>query len=319
MDEKSISRAGFQTPDLDYSVVVPVYNSEESLAELFGRLKGVFAENESSFEVIFVDDNSRDASWSELVKLKDSFPEIVTAIRLSRNFGQHNATFCGFGFVRGKRVITIDDDLQTPPEEIVKLIDTANNSSADLIYGFYGKKNHSYLRNAGSNTLKKSGRFFRNSPGEGSSFRMLTYDLLCKILHHNHNFIFLDEVLLWYTDDIRFTEVQHLPRKYRQSGYSTVSLFKLFANLVLYYTMVPLKVLVYGGFVFSLITFIYGLYSIVKKMMYNVPLGYTSLIVTILFSTSITLFSLGVLGEYLSRIYQVQNRKPTFSIKKVLK
>lgn len=319
MDTMSVIGTDRLAPDLDYSVVVPVFNSEESLVELFERLKAVFTENESTFEVIFVDDNSRDASWSVLAKLKDSFPDFVTAVRLSRNFGQHNATFCGFGFVRGKRVITIDDDLQTPPEEILKLIETADVSSADLVYGFYGKKNHSRLRNVGSSTLKKSSRLFRSSPGEGSSFRMLTYDLLSKILHHNHNFIFLDEVLLWYTDDIRFTEVQHLTRKYKQSGYSTVSLFKLFANLVLYYTMVPLKVLVYGGFVFSLITFIYGLYSIVKKMIYDVPLGYTSLIVTILFSTSIILFSLGVLGEYLSRIYQLQNRKPPFSIKKVLK
>ena len=112
--------------------------------------------------------------------------------------------------------------------------------------------------------------------------------------------------------------MKHLPRKYQQSGYSITKLFKLFANLVLYYTMVPLKLLVYGGFVISLITFFVGFYFILKKMIYNVPLGYTSLIVTILFSTSIILFSLGVLGEYLSRIYQVQNRKPPYSIKKVL-
>ncbi|OFY13726.1 MAG: hypothetical protein A2X11_02745 [Bacteroidetes bacterium GWE2_42_24] len=319
MDTLAVNRNGQFSPDLDYSVVVPVFNSEESLAELFERLKNVFGESRASFEVIFIDDNSRDESWSVLSKLKASFPEQVTAIRLSRNFGQHNATFCGFGFVRGARVITIDDDLQTPPEEILKLIETANATDADLIYGFYGKKNHSRLRNAGSRTLKKSARLFRDSPGEGSSFRMLTFDLISKILHHNHNFIFLDEVLLWYTDDIMFAEVQHLPRKYKQSGYSTISLFKLFANLVLYYTMVPLRLLVYGGFMVSLITFVYGLYSIVKKMIYDVPLGYTSLIVTILFSTSIILFSLGVLGEYLSRIYQVQNRKPPFSIKKVLK
>ena len=90
------------------------------------------------------------------------------------------------------------------------------------------------------------------------------------------------------------------------------------ANLVLYYTMLPLKFLVYGGFLISLITFIIGLQFIIKKMAYNVPLGYTSLIVAILFSTSIILFSIGVLGEYLSRIYQIQNRKPPYSIKKVI-
>jgi glycosyltransferase involved in cell wall biosynthesis len=301
-----------------YSVVVPVYNSELSLEELFASIKSIFEARGETFEVIFVEDCGQDGSWEVIRKLKEEFPELITAVKLSRNFGQHNATFCGFGFVRGKLIITIDDDLQTPPDEITKLIDTYDRTQADLVYGFSGNKHHSAIRNLGSQSLKTSAKVFHNSPGEGSSFRLLNADLAGKILHHRQNFIFLDEMLLWYTNDIAFVEVKHLPRKYRQSGYSLTNLVKLFANLVLYYTMVPLKILVYGGFIISLVTFFFGLYFILKKMVYNVPLGYTSLIVTILFSTSIILFSLGVLGEYLSRIYQVQNRKPTYSIKKVL-
>jgi glycosyltransferase involved in cell wall biosynthesis len=306
-------------PDpVKYSVVVPVFNSEPSLAELFAALRSVFDSLQETYEVIFVEDYSQDNSWEVIRTLKEQHPSIITAVRLSRNFGQHNATFCGLGFARGEFIITIDDDLQTPPAEITKLIAEYNRSGADLVYGFYGHKNHSHVRNFGSRSLKTSARVLHDSPGEGSSFRLLKTDLAKKILHHQQNFIFLDEMLLWYTGDIAFTEVQHLPRKYKQSGYSFAKLFKLFANLVLYYTMVPLKILVYGGFIISLITFVFGLYFIIKKMVYNVPLGFTSLIVTILFSTSIILFSLGVLGEYLSRIYQVQNRKPTYSIKKIL-
>ncbi len=301
-----------------YSVVVPVFNSEPSLEELFAGLKSVFDMQQERFEVVFVEDNSSDLSWGVIAGLKQQFPEQITAIRLSKNFGQHNATFCGFSFARGEVIITIDDDLQTPPSEVTKLIAVYNDSGADLVYGYNGRKSHSRIRNIGSQSLKTSAKVFHNSPGEGSSFRLLTAGLAKKILHHTQNFIFLDEVLLWYTSDIAFAEVKHLPRKYQQSGYSITKLFKLFANLVLYYTMVPLKLLVYGGFVISLITFFVGFYFILKKMIYNVPLGYTSLIVTILFSTSIILFSLGVLGEYLSRIYQVQNRKPPYSIKKVL-
>jgi len=302
----------------DYSVVVPVYNSAESLHELFTGLRDVFARMNATFEVIFVDDNSQDTSWDVLTAIKSANPLQVTAIRLSRNFGQHNATFCGFGFAAGRQVITIDDDLQTPPAEVEKLVAEHLKTEADVVYGYYGNKKHSRLRNAGSRTLKKTARLLHDSPGEGSSFRLLNGVLVKKLLHHNHNFIFIDEVLLWYTDDVVFVNVEHMPRKYKQSGYSTLSLFRLFANLVLYYTTVPLKLLVYGGFIFSLITFAYGLFSSVKKMLYDIQLGYTSLIVTILFSTSIILFSLGVLGEYLSRIYQVQNRKPPFSVKKII-
>ncbi|MDP1621755.1 MAG: glycosyltransferase family 2 protein [Bacteroidales bacterium] len=301
-----------------YSVVVPVFNSESSLEELFTGLKAVFDAQQEQFEVVFVEDNSKDRSWEIIANLKKLYPDHVTAIKLSKNFGQHNATFCGFSFAKGELIITIDDDLQTPPSEVTKLIGEYNRTGADLVYGYYGRKGHSRIRNLGSQSLKTSAKVFHNSPGEGSSFRLLTSDLAHKILRHEQNFIFLDEVLLWYTNDLAFVEVAHLPRKYKQSGYSLPALFRLFANVVLYYTMVPLKFLVYGGFLISLVTFFIGIYFIVKKMVYNVPLGFTSLIVTILFSTSIILFSLGVLGEYLSRIYQVQNRKPPYSIKKII-
>ncbi len=301
-----------------YSVVVPVYNSALSLEELFEGLTRVFGEMNASFEAIFVDDCSADESWAVIGRLKTAHPDRVTGIRLSRNFGQHNATFCGLNYARGEVVVTIDDDLQTPPAEILKLADCRSRTGADLVYGIYGRKQHSAVRNLGSRSLKQSAKVLHDSPGEGSSFRMISAELVAKILHHQQNFIYLDEILPWYTADIAFTEVTHLPRKHRQSGYSFGSLFKLFTDIVLYYTLVPLKILVYGGLAISLITFAVGIWFIIKKMVYNVPLGYTSLIVTILFSTSIILFSLGVLGEYLSRIYQVQNRKPPYSVKNIL-
>jgi len=295
-----------------------VYNSEHSLEELFLGIKAVFTEKQESCEVIFVEDRSRDGSWEVLKQLKAAHPDTITAIKLSKNFGQHNATLCGLGFTRGDFVITIDDDLQTPPSEIPKLIETMESNLVDLVYGYYPRKNHSKVRNLGSSSLKKSSKWCDHARGAGSSFRLMTRDLARKIREHQQNFIYLDEILRWYTDDIIFTEVIHLPRKYKQSGYSFRKLLRLLANILLYYTMLPLKFLVWGGFVFSVVTFCYGVFHIVKKWFFNVPLGYTSLIVAILFSTSIILFSLGVIGEYLSRIYRVQNRKPPFSISKIL-
>jgi polyisoprenyl-phosphate glycosyltransferase len=301
-----------------YSVVIPVFNSSQSLTELWSGILGVFSGMNESFEVVFVDDNSDDDSWDILCKLKEQSPQNITAIRLSRNFGQHNATLCGLGFTKGELVITMDDDLQMPPDEIPALIGRYRETGADLVYGIFGTKSHSAIRNLGSASLKKSAKYLRNSPGEGSSFRFMTAGLVKKILHHRQNFIFLDEVLLWYTDAIAFVEVKHLPRKYKQSGYTFRKLLSLAGNIMLYYTTVPLKMLVFGGFILSLFSLGFGIHFIVKKLIYSVPLGYTSLIVTILFSTSIILFSLGIIGEYLRRIYQVQNQKPPFSIRKVL-
>lgn len=301
-----------------YSVVIPVYNSQSSLRELYDGISAVFRQESALFEVIFVDDYSRDKSWEVLTVLQQENPGLIRAIRLARNFGQHNATLCGLTFARGDRIITIDDDLQTPPAEIKKLIACREKHDYDLVYGISRRKHHSPARNLGSRSLKVSARTFHQSRGEGSSFRLISRELCDRIILHRQNFIFLDEVFQWYTDDIGFTEVGHLPRKYDRSGYSFAKLISLLANIVLYYTMMPLKLLVYGGLAISFVTFLYGLFFIFKKIVFDVPLGYTSLIVAILFSTSIILFSLGVLGEYLSRMYQIQNGKPPYSIKRVL-
>jgi len=296
-----------------------VYNSENTLEQLFSRTKVIFTNLGKSFEVVFVDDCSQDKSWDVLTNIRKEHPGEVVAIRLSRNFGQHNAVFCGFDHARGDQIITMDDDLQTPPEEIPKLIKAFGENDADLVYGFYGKKRHSLIRNFGSYFIKKSSRILLQSPGEGSSFRLLTQGLARNILKHNQHFMYIDELLLWYTGNIAFVEVAHQKRSSRHSGYSTWKLMKMSFNIIIYYTAVPLRIMTYGGFILSILSFILAIRFIINKLIHDVPLGYTSLIVAILFSTSIIMLCLGMIGEYLTRIYKVQNKKPPYSIKKILK
>lgn len=303
----------------EYSVVIPVYNSESTLEELFARTKSIFASLGKSFEMVFVDDCSKDKSWDCLTKLRNENPGEIIAIRLARNFGQHNAVFCGFEHSRGDLIITLDDDLQVPPEEIPKLINAFGENDADLVYGYFGKKQHSFFRNFGSFFIKRSSRILLQSPGEGSSFRLLTRDLARNILKHNQHFMYIDELLLWYTGNISFVQVEHQKRTVSHSGYSTWKLMKLSFNIVIYYTAVPLRIMTYGGFILSILSFILAIRFIINKLIHDVPLGYTSLIVAILFSTSIIMLCLGMIGEYLTRIYKVQNKKPPYSIKKILK
>jgi undecaprenyl-phosphate 4-deoxy-4-formamido-L-arabinose transferase len=302
----------------DYSIVVPVYNSSESLEELYRRIGQTMGRLEKTFEVIFVDDDSADTSWNTLEAIQKANPAKVVAIRLARNFGQHNATICGIAQASGAYIITIDDDLQNPPEEIAKLIDAMQQSEADLVYGIYGRKHHSMARNLGSGALKSWSRRLFKTKGHGSSFRLMRSSLAKKLLNHQINFIYIDELFNWYTSHISFTLVDHQKRPYQQSTYTSHSLISLLSNLVIYYTAIPLKLMVYGGFISAFFSFIIGVIFIYKKIARDVPLGFTALIVAILFSTSIILLSLGVIGEYLSRIYMVQNQKPPFSIKTVL-
>jgi polyisoprenyl-phosphate glycosyltransferase len=303
--------------DIEFSVIVPVFNSEASLEELFSRITAVMNDTGKAYELIFVDDGSQDRSWEILKKIKSENPDIFTAIRLAKNFGQHNATFCGFNFAKGNQIITLDDDLQCPPEEIPKLIKVMEDTDAELVYGIFRKKRHSFFRNLGSRYFKKFSRLL-GSQNEGSSFRLISKNIIQKIIVHHQNFVFIDEILHWYTDYIGLAVVEHHKRKFRKSGYSQFKIWGLFANILFYYTTAPLKLMVYGGLISSVFFFILSIFFVLKKILLNVPLGYTSLIVAILFSTSLILLSLGVIGEYLSRIYMVQNKKPLYSVKKVL-
>lgn len=303
----------------EYSVVVPVFNSEDTLEELFSRTKAVFDKLGSSFEFVFVEDCGRDNSWAVLQGLKKEYPELITAIKLHRNYGQHNATICGFSFAQGEKVITIDDDLQHPPEEIPILIEKFNEGEADIVYGIFSNKKHSKLRNIGSSSVKRTSKVLLKGTGKGSSFRLIKKEIIAKLLEHNLHFMFIDQLLLWHTNDIEFVFVEHHKRKTKQSGYTYRKLFSIITDLTYYYTNIPLKLMVYGGLVMSLIFFLFGLRFILQKWLFNVTVpGYTSTIVTILFSTGIIVFSLGIIGGYLSRIYMVQNKKPPFTIKKVL-
>jgi undecaprenyl-phosphate 4-deoxy-4-formamido-L-arabinose transferase len=300
-----------------YSVVVPVYNSEASLRELTERLFKVMGGLEKPFEIIYVDDSSGDGSWDLLREIKAENPANTTVIRLAKNFGQHSATFCGFNFAKGENIITLDDDLQCPPEEIPKLIRKMEETDAELVYGIYDKKKHPRMRNLGSQGFKTVSSLL-GRPGEGSSFRLISSNIIQKIIIHYQNFVFIDELLHWYTDHVALTIVEHHPRKYKRSMYSTRKIWSLLGNIMIYYTTVPLKLMVYGGLLSSVFFFILSIIFAAKKIFFNVPLGYTSLIVAILFSTSLILLSLGIVGEYLSRIYMVQNKKPLYSIKKVI-
>ena len=299
------------------SIIVPVYNSEKGLTELYSRINAALPE--ARYELILVDDGSRDNSWRVMEELKRASPEKITAVKLSRNFGQHNAILCGLNYSKGDVVITMDDDLQHPPEEIPKLLAKFAETDADVVYAVFDKKHHDMIRNAGSYFVRKSSRHTANTIGEGSSFRLIKKHIITKIReNHQQNFLFIDEIIQWYTADLATVTVTHAPRKYGSSNYSYSRLLSLYLNILINYSAIPLKLMTYSGLVFSVVTFIIGLNFIVRKLAYNVPLGYTSIIVSILFSASIILLCLGIIGQYIYKLYQYQHHKPPYSIQKVL-
>lgn len=226
------SESDIMTEHPTYSVVIPVFNSEKSLEELCRGLESVFSEMEQSCELIFVDDGSRDQSWKVLQTLREQRPEEIRIVRLTGNTGQQRATLSGLSFASGRRILTIDDDLQHPPAEIKKLHAAFEESGADLVYGIFREKRHSRWRNAGSRALKRSARWLHCSAGEGSSFRLIRRTMIQQILDHPQRFLFLDERFQRVTRNIAFTQVEHHPRKYGASGYTSRKLAGLTATIL---------------------------------------------------------------------------------------
>lgn len=300
----------------EISIVIPVYNSAIILNELVERITKAVKQ---THEIILVDDGSKDDSWNKIVKLKESYPRIK-GIQLNKNYGQHNALLCGITSAIGNNIITMDDDLQHPPEEIPKLIGKHQETGAQIIYGIPHNKKHDKIRKAGSYFVRKSSKYFANNPnGEGSSFRLINTEIINHIkLHHNNNYIFIDEIIHWYTSDIALVDVEHHERKSGKSGYTFARLIRLYLSVFINYTANPLKLMIYGGVISSIIFFLIGVRFIFKKVMIGAPLGYTSIIVSILFSTSLIMLCLGIIGKYIFNLHQQQSGKPLYGIRKII-
>lgn len=303
-----------------YSVVVPVFNSEKTLEELCTRISSIFQQINQSFEIILVNDSSSDQSWEVIGRLKNKFPEQLTGINLRGNFGQHKALLCGFQFARGQFVITIDDDLQFFPEDIEQLIQKIDSTNADLVYGTYmDERQHSAVRKWGSNFMGYIFQKFGNTVGQGSSFKIIRQSVIEKIKDYNHSFTFVDEILSWHTTKIEWQQVRHAARKEGNSGYSLAHLVFLSFNLIISYTTIPLRFMTWFGLFSFWVCLFLVIYFIYQKVTLGSPLGFTALIVSIFMSTGLILFSLGIIGEYLNRLFALQHKKPPYLIREILK
>lgn len=301
----------------DYSVVIPVYGGKDALTELVSRIFKVLEEAGHSVQVVLVDDAGPHGSWQVIRPLADRFAGKVKAIRLARNSGQQSATLCGIHHATGNWVITMDDDLQHLPEEIPALIARQNDTDADMVYGIFPKKHHSFLRNLGSRLFNWGFGMMASTSGKGSSFRLIRGSVCKGLLQNYHRHMLLDEVLSWHASTVAQVNVRHGERTEGKSGYSSFKLFVMTVNYVVNYTVLPLRLMTYAGLLSSLVTMCIGIYFIYEKLYADVALGFTSIIVAIFFSTSLILFCLGIIGEYISRMYVKDWNRPQYLISEI--
>lgn len=299
----------------DISVVIPVFNSEASLRELFTRTGDVITSMNLGFEFVFVDDGSSDRSWQVIRELNAEYPDRVRGFRLSRNSGQQAATVCGLQRASGTWVVTLDDDLQSLPEEIPRLWEKANGQQVDVVYGVYRVPKHRFLHRVGS-------RFFhvllrQVAPGvpAASSFRLIKGEILQTLPQRTGPWLFVDPMLSWLTSDFATVTVQHGERKDGRSGYSFFKLVGIALTVLVTYSAFPLKMMIWFGLISALISFGLGIYYLILRLTANVAVGFSALIVTMTFAFGVILLSMGVLGLYISRIYIAETGQPGFNVR----
>jgi glycosyltransferase involved in cell wall biosynthesis len=301
--------------NMDYSVIIPAYRAEASIEQLCDALKDYFASTRRSFEIILVDDASTDSTWKILQKLKAENKNIKI-IRFAKNFGQHAATLCGFSFAKGKFVITMDDDIEVHPDQITKLIEEQVKGNYDVVYGEYKKLNQPFFRGVFTKFYKLGSKMVEGkNKGKGSPFRLIKTELAHKLAETHRHFVFIDELLLWYTSGIAFVTVTPNSNYIHKSSYSLGSLFRITRNVVMFSSASPLKLVTNIGISLATINFLIGFFYLVKKALFRTPVqGFTSIIVSILFSTGLIVLSIGIVAQYIGKILQDVNKKPSYYI-----
>src|SRR5262245_39555830 len=302
--------------DRECAIVIPVYNSQAMLPELVDRLAGVLPAVAARFEVVLVNDGSRDASWDVICQVVRKY-SWIRGVNLIRNYGQHNALLPGIRAVRYAVTVTMDDDLQHPPEEIPALLD-ALADGADLVYGVPAQSRQGFWRRASSRLTKA---WLHRVLGVGiasraSSFRAFRTVLREGFAHYDGPAVAIDALLAWTTTRIVSVTVRHAPRRHGRSQYTWLKLVRLTIDLATTFRTWPLRLASLIGFAVMLVglgalAFVLGSYFRTGQ-----PLSvFRFLASAMAIFSGAQLFTLGVLGEYVARIHHRVLREPAYVVR----
>ncbi len=292
----------------DLDIIIPLYKSGNYLPELIQRLNDWVLHSGLQVKVIFVDDGSHDGTFEQLQTcIKEASFESIP-LQLATNYGQHTATAVGFHYSDAPLAATIDDDLQHDPFQLDLMMEMLKENGSDLVYGVYDTKKHSFYRNLGSSILKRILLSGGSDYSSVTSFRLMKSNVISAFKHKHFSILFVDEYLMRYAGKMSECVVSHEKRKKGTSTYSGWKLLKLAIGIMLFHSSMPLKLITRFGLLMSFAFFVFGCFFIYNKMMHDVQLGYTSLIVAIFFSTGLIMLSLGIIGEYVRKIWISQHQ-----------
>jgi undecaprenyl-phosphate 4-deoxy-4-formamido-L-arabinose transferase len=301
------------------SIVIPVYNGAKSIAGLVHALETL--EIEGGHEIVLVNDGSPDDSLAVCRRLLAEAKVPIALVNLARNFGEHNAIMTGLRHTRGAYVITMDDDLQNPPSEVKRLLEHARATAKDVVYTRYSVKQHAYWRNLGSRFANWVADVLMEKP-KGlylSSFRCMSAFLVEQVTRYEGPFPYVDGLIMQATQAIDTIEVEHLPRATGRSNYTLKRLVRLWLNIFVNFSVMPLHLSTIAGFALSLIGLIGVVSVVLEALFFEPPQGWASLMAATLLLSGVQLLILGILGEYMGRLFLTANRKPQTVVREVVR
>ena len=302
------------------SIIIPVFNSENTIEILVNNIVQTLGEN-YKFEIILINDSSKDNTEEKCKKLVEKYMSVVL-YSLAKNFGEHNAVMAGLNKCSGDYAIIMDDDLQHSADSLLELIKFGmkEKNNFDVVYTYFDKMKYNFFRNFGrkfndliANLLLDKPKFLYLS-----SFKLINRFLITEIIKYRSPFTYIDGIILGITNKIGRIKVVHDQRSHGKSGYTIRKLLQVWSSMFTGFSVVPLRLSLILGSMLSILGFIFALLTFIERIIDNtVPSGYATIIITVTIFAGAILIALGLLGEYVGRIFVSLNQKPQFIIRNV--
>ena len=316
----TIGRSSQRADHLTVSIVIPVFNGEATIEQLCDQLIAQLSDS-WRLQIVLVDDGSRDRSVSICRELCERYPDVIDFIMLSRNFGEHNAVMAGLNYAEGDYCVIMDDDLQNPPSEVHKLIEEIAKGY-DVVYTRYVEKKHATFRNLFSRFHNWLATRALGKPADLylSSFKVLSHFVVREVVRYTGPDPYLDGIILRATRNIGVVTTEHKPRKEGRSGYTLGKLFSLWGNMVVAFSIYPLRLMGLFGITMLIIGATEGIYVLVALALESIPDpdATQQIIASMWFFRGITMLAISIVGEYVGRSYLLLTRDPQFVIRNAI-
>ena len=297
------------------SLIIPTYKGAKTLPKLIEELILTFKDYKT--EIIIINDCSPDSTHKDLKILLDKYSSKITYIKFSKNFGEHSAVMAGLRYSVGSLIIIMDDDDQNPPLEALGLAEHSLKNDYDVIFTKYKVKNDSFIRNIMSKVADVSAQLILKKPKNiyFSSFKSVKRNIVNEIIKYEGPFPYIDGLILSITNNFGSYEAIHNKRVFGKSSYNFQKLAKHYSNLIINFSTIPIHFFSIIGFTITLLSLIYMIVTIIEKILNpDLPLGYSALVVIIIFFSGMQLLFLGLIGEYVGKILKNVNKENQYFI-----